>query len=461
MKHTDLYNEIKQYGRTAHPFHMPGHKRNTGLLGEDLPYEADITEIKGFDNLHDPEMGGILSALADRASSLYGSKRAFPLVNGSTCGILASIRALSEPDRDILVARNCHKSVYHAIELTGQRHVSLLPPIDEESGIYGSIRPSDVEAVLERNPEIGTVVITSPTYEGVISDVRSIAETVHRHGARLIVDAAHGAHLGFSEGFPGFPSEADVVITSLHKTLPSLTQTALALVYSDDESVAKRLAREISVFESSSPSYVLLSSIDRCISLLETQRDELFARYEEQLGRFRRDCSDLRHLSLLSGNRALHPDFFGYDNGKLLILSHASDLPGTVLADRLRAEFSIECEMAYADYVLCMTSIADREESLAALSRALHAIDASLKSDETVSHRALFVQATPPEVKLTLREAVSLPDSPLTANEIARSYAWVYPPGVPLVVPGEIVTEETLALLKTLKESGLSVRIGR
>lgn len=461
MDQSDLFKTIQSYGKTAHPFHMPGHKRNTELLGIDLPYDVDITEIAGFDNLHAPEKDGILSALRSRGASLYRAKYAFPLVNGSTCGILAAIRALAEPNRDILVARNCHKSVYHAVELTGQRHVSLLPPIDEESGIYGSIRPSDVETALTKNPKIGTVVIVSPTYEGVLSDVKTIADITHTHGARLIVDAAHGAHLGFTEDLPPFPSEADVVITSLHKTLPALTQTALALVYSDDESLESRIARELSVFESSSPSYVLLSSIDRCISLLEEKKDELFSHYEELIKRFRSDCSDLKHLTLLSGGRIHHPDFFDYDEGKLLILSRAESLTGIALADRLRNEFSVECEMAYADYVLCMTSICDREESFATLSRALHAIDTSLESDALCTRRLPFVQASLPEVKMTLKEAIALPPAPLTAGEVARDYAWVYPPGVPLVVPGEEVTKEALSLLKVLESSGLSVKIGR
>ena len=461
MDQSDLYKKIQSYGSTVQPFHMPGHKRNTELLGADLPYDADITEIAGFDNLHAPEKGGILATLLDRASSLYCAKRAFPLVNGSTCGILAAIRALAEPNRDILIARNAHKSVYHAIELTGQHHASLLPPIDEKSGIYGSIRPSDVEMALKKNPKIGTVVVTSPTYEGVLSDVTSIAKITHAYGARLLVDAAHGAHLGFSPDLPPFPTEADVVITSLHKTLPALTQTALALVYSDDKALQDRIARELSVFETSSPSYVLLSSIDRCISLLEARKNELFKSYVERIKRFRNDCSDLKHLSLLSSDRTLHPGFFRYDEGKLLILSPYKHLSGAALADHLRNEFSIECEMAYADYVLCMTSIADKEESYNALSRALHAIDASLKGSTAKAKEIPSVQTATPEVKMTLKEAIALPHEPLKAGEIARSYAWVYPPGVPLVVPGEEVTEKTLALLKDLESSGLSVKIGK
>ncbi len=462
MKHKDLYETIRAYGKDALPMHMPGHKRNVDLLGSELPYDIDITEISGFDNLHAPEEGGLLSRLSERAAALYRAKRAFPLVNGTTCGILSAVRALAEPGEEILVARNCHKSVYNAIELTGLRHVSLLPPTDKKTGLYSSIRPEDVAKALAENPRIKTVVITSPTYEGVVSNVDAIAEIVHSYGARLLVDCAHGAHLGFCEGFPAFPTAADIAVTSLHKTLPALTQSALALVFSDDAALADRMARELTIFETSSPSYVLLSSIDRCISLLETRKAELFADYKFRLDVFKEKCSDLQNLSLLAGDRKTHPDFYDFDLGKLLIFSPSGSLTGTGLADRLRNEFSIECEMAYTDYALCMTSICDTDESLMLLSYALRHIDASIpKTRSSVKEKKASVSTEPPHVKMTIADAVALPSAPLTAGDIARDYAWVYPPGVPLVVPGEEVSKETISLIECLKASGLSVKIGK
>lgn len=475
MKESDLYRVVSGYGKATTPMHMPGHKRNTEILGDDLPYGADITEIEGFDNLHAPEENGILARLADRAAALYRAKRAFPLINGSTCGLLAAIRALAEPQSEILIARNCHKSVYHAIELTGLRHISVLPPTDAETGIYGSIRPSDIEAALDANPAVRTVVVTSPTYEGVISDIGAIADTVHRHGAKLVVDGAHGAHFGFSEGFPPFPVSADIVVTSLHKTLPSLTQTALALVFTDDTAVSERLARELSVFETSSPSYILLASIHRCVSLLEARSAELFADYEALLREFYRKASDLKQLSVMAGDRALHPEFYGFDRGKLMIFSHSDALSGPALADRLRREFAIEPEMAYADYVLCMTSICDTRENLDRLIRALFEIDASLSSRHTAKNitappdapkraqkkRGSAVISDLPQVKMTISEAIALAPAPLAAGEMSRMYAWVYPPGIPLVVPGEEVSENTLQLLRRLEAVGLTVRVGR
>lgn len=459
MKHPDLYETVRDYGKTAVPMHMPGHKRSVALLGRDLPYDGDITEIDGFDDLHDPEEGGILARLSERAAQLYRAKRAFPLVSGSTGGILAAVRALirgTDANGAVLVARNCHKSVYHALELCGVPQVSLLPPIDEETGICGSIPPAAVAEALNAHPEVRTVVITSPTYEGVISDVRAIAETVHAHGATLLVDAAHGAHLPFTAHPETFPTAADIAVTSLHKTLPALTQTALALVYSEDEHLAARLAREITVFETSSPSYVLLASIDRCFSLLERDSEGLFRAYETRLDGFYRVAASLSTLSVLTGDR---PVFHAFDRGKVTVLSRASSMRGPALADLLRKVHSIEPEMAYADSVLCMTSVCDSDENFARLLAALSAIDADL-SPVHPARTVPFLPKTLPERILTLREAQSLPPAPLTAGAVSRVYAWVYPPGIPLILPGERVTEDLLDLLGHLKSSGLRIRIG-
>ena len=453
----DLFKTISDYGKGSIPMHMPGHKRNTALLGEDLPYAADITEIAGFDDLHCMEEGGVLYRIAERAARLYGAVRAFPLVSGSTGGILSAIRALTGYGDKILVARNVHKSVYHAVELCGLSHVSVLPMIDRETGIYGSILPCDVAAAFEAHPDIRAVVITSPTYEGVLSDVKAIADIVHGHGARLIVDAAHGSHLSFFENLSTFPTEADVVVTSLHKTLPALTQTALALVYAEDAEIGERLRREITVFETSSPSYVLLASIDRCLALMERSAEELFGAYKARLDRFYAAAASLRTLSVLTGDS---PAFFGFDRGKLVILS--GTLCGTELAERLRVQYGIECEMAYTDYALCMTSVCDTDESLLRLTAALAAIDCDERECAIPSKPTEGgVTVTIPERAETIAEAVRMPQEPLRVGEIARVYAWVYPPGIPLIVPGERVTEALVSEIASLTAAGLSVRVGR
>ncbi|HPP85843.1 MAG TPA: aminotransferase class V-fold PLP-dependent enzyme, partial [Bacillota bacterium] len=203
-----------------YPFHMPGHKRNAFLL--DFPFDCglDITEIDGFDNLHDAN--GILAQGMKRAALLYGSERTFYLINGSTCGILAAVTACVRKGDKVLMARNCHKSVYNAVMLNELCPVYLVPPVGAE-GISGSIPPAEVEKALAENPDVRLVIVTSPTYEGVVSDIKAIAEIAHQRSVPLLVDEAHGAHFGFYEGFPESSVRlgADMVVHSLHKTLPA------------------------------------------------------------------------------------------------------------------------------------------------------------------------------------------------------------------------------------------------
>ena len=276
---TDRLNELSE-GNT-YPFHMPGHKRNTELMGTLLPYGIDITEITGFDNLHGAD--GIIDDIQSRLCSFYKSKKSFLLVNGSTCGIMSAITCLCCIGEGIVAARNCHKSVYKAIELYKLSPAWVSPEFDASTGIMGRISPQSVENAL-KSSGAGLVVITSPTYEGVISNIPEIAKVCHKYGALLMVDMAHGAHLPLMGNFEEAYG-ADIAVVSLHKTLPCLTQTACLNVYSDKIDVA-RLAESLSAFETSSPSYPLMASVDRCMTLIEKQGCQLADKYKSLLGDF-------------------------------------------------------------------------------------------------------------------------------------------------------------------------------
>ena len=191
----DLRERLRTYGAgNAYPFHMPGHKRQK-QPGSLFPYDLDITEIDGFDNLHHAE--GILAEAMERAAKLWGSRKSFFLVNGSSAGLLAGIRALAKRGDKVLMARGCHRAVYHAVELCGLHPVYMQAAWVEEMQISGSIQPETVEKHLQEHPDCNLVILTSPTYEGVVSDIAEIAKIAHRYGAYLLVDEAHGAHLGF------------------------------------------------------------------------------------------------------------------------------------------------------------------------------------------------------------------------------------------------------------------------
>lgn len=421
--------------------HMPGHKRNTALLGNDLPYSLDLTEIDGADDLHDPEEGGIIGSLCEKYADLYKAKSAFPLVNGSTCGILAGIRTLTKPGDSVIVARNCHKSVWHAIELCRLNPICILPPIIEEHGICGAITAESVENAFARSGGATCVILTSPTYEGVISDIKAIEAVCEKHGAALFVDAAHGAHLGFSEHFPDFPRGADIAVTSLHKTLPALTGTALGLVF--NEKYSARFARNLGIFETSSPSYILMSSIAQCADILSDCK-EIFENYHAMLDDFY-TSTKLKKLSLIKTD----------DIGKISISTRNTSFTGSSLAEELRNRFHIEPEMVHSDYLLCMTSVCDTKVSLDTLSRAIMELDAEAEYCESKTYPSFITSLPPTEIPLADAVWQDISDG----GEISNAYVWVYPPGIPLLLPGEKITEEIKIHLQMLKKSGISPKI--
>lgn len=436
-------------GVDKYPFHMPGHKRNTALTGKNFPYDRDITEIAGSDNLH--SMNGVILEESNRAARLWGAERAHILVNGSSCGILAAIRAYAGHDRSVVVARNAHKSVYNGIELCRLKPTYIYPAMDAQSGICGSITPAQVDRALADAPDARLVILTSPTYEGVISDVAGIASVAHARGALLLVDAAHGAHLGLA-GFAAHPIAlgADIAICSLHKTLPAPTQTALALVGKGCPNPAA-LSTQLAVFQTSSPSYILMEESARCIHLLEKEGQSLMRTWLQRLSAFDAATASLSHLRVLF-RKDLPSGVFAYDPGKLVISTCASSLTGHALADILRNKYNIEIEMSANDYIIAMTSLADTDDGFARLAQALCEIDAQIKGEESIPTCTLphlHSVYAPWQVADYDHVGVSLTHAD---GCVAAEYVWAYPPGIPLVVPGEYVDS---AVLEALDELGV------
>ena len=353
-------NELEQ--SDIYPFHMPGHKR--AFLPFANPYAIDITEIEGFDNLH--HATGILQEAQQKAADLYGAKKTYYLVNGSTCGLLAAISAAVPRGGKILVARNCHKAVYHAMYLRQLIPVYLYPE-DTACGIQGQVTPQMVRKQLEQTPDIRAVVITSPTYDGVVSDIKNIADIVHAYGIPLIVDEAHGAHFGFSPEFPENATRlgADAVIMSVHKTLPAFTQTALLHLCSD-RIAEKKVAQFLGIYETSSPSYLLMAGIEKSLQIIEKDREMLFAAYSRRLAEFRDKTKNLKTLQVLQPSDFSKQEAFSFDPGKLLILT-GNSMSGQALQEILLREYGLQMEMASGNYVVAMTSIMDTDEGFARL----------------------------------------------------------------------------------------------
>ena len=449
-----IYDALAAYRRgDTVPMHMPGHKRHTYdyLVGADM----DITEIDGFDDLHDAE--GLLREAMDNAARVWGSRHAYFCVNGSTGGILAAIHACAPRGKKILVAQNCHKSVWHAIELCRLMPVRISPPVEEYFDIFGSVDPKVVEDSLNENQNIAAVVITSPTYEGVISDVAAICAAAHRHGIPVIVDEAHGAHLGFAP-FPNgaVRTGADIVVQSLHKTLPSLTQTAIVHLCGELIDPAA-FARSKNLFETSSPSYLLMASCDGCTRLLGGDDPTPLDGWAEVLDLFYARTADLRHLRIFrpEGRR----EVFAHDPSKIVISTRGTSITGGELMRRLREEYAIELEMASGDYALAMTGHGTTREHALRLADALRAIDRTLTPADVPAPILL-----PPPAEQVMRpaDAVTAPKLTLpveqTEGEIAADYLWAYPPGIPLLSPGQHIDRAALDAIAALRARGVSLR---
>lgn len=451
-----LFDKLKDYGKSGvYPFHMPGHKRQS--INGDLPYEIDLTEIDGFDNLHNPH--GCIKAVEDKAQLLYNAKRAYMLVNGATCGIMSAIGALTSRGDRVLIARNCHISVYRAVKLFGLKPEYILPEYAEENGVklpvFGSIFPELIEDKLTQNPDISLVVLTSPTYEGVVLDIKSISEICKKHGARLFVDEAHGAHFPFNRAFPesSVNCGADISVVSLHKTLPSLTQTALLLTNNTDYDSALR--EQLAVFQTSSPSYVLMSSIESCLDYISEISSE-FESYIKRLSEFEKSAKALKNLKLLFRE---DNNVYAYDRGKLVISTIGTSISGTQLAEMLRNDYKIETEMSAEDYIIAMTSVCDTDEGFERLINALKDIDERIEKAENTKE---YIKPLLPQKAIEPFECTDKNEKVLDLTDcngkISLEDVFAYPPGIPLIVSGEIVTDDIINQVKTLADNNISVQ---
>lgn len=446
-----LQKQCEQLAAERYPLHMPGHKRRQPPAPGLSCYAFDLTEIDGADDLHDAD--GILAQAMGRTAALYGSARCWYLVGGSTVGLLAGIRAVATFGSEVIVARGCHKAVYHALELGRLTAHYVTAPVVEAFGVYGSIPPAAVEAALAAHPRARCVILTSPTYEGVQSDVAAIAALCHARGVPLLVDEAHGAHyLPFAEplGWRGgaVAAGADLVVQSAHKTLPSLTQTAW-LHWNGTLVDPAAVDRQLDVFETSSPSYPLLVSLDGCTGWLRENGPAAFAAWRARLDRFAAAARRWHNTPVL-GLGPERRDFFAFDDGKILLRIGAAG------AAQLRAA-GFEPEMVCGPNVLAMTSPCDDGDALDRLAAWLGERDAAAPPPP----RAGALLPAPGPARCTIAEALDRPAATMPLAEAvgktAAEYVWAYPPGVPLVAPGEQVTDAFVGAAGALTAAGTAL----
>ena len=515
----------KYIEKGTYPWHMPGHKRQPLEELENFwngVYAHDFTEAKDLDDMHEPEMF-IADSLAEMRK-VYGTFATYMLVNGSTSGLMTAIHATCHRGDVILAARNCHKAVYNAIcmleldpeyivpdyvsmkwpDCMGQNAaraiadgmtdagseddcetLAMMAPGDEDdrevserTDILGDISPDKLELALkelvadDRKPR--AVIITSPTYEGVISDIRAIAEIAHRYGIYLIVDEAQGAHLNFMEGHEtAMQQGADIVIESLHKTMPALTQTSLLHVM--DPKLDERVRRYLQIFQTSSPSYIFMQSMEKAVTFGANNRTK-FEKYGRRLEAFAEKCDSLRNIRLFrpevnaskNGEGCSACKVFDYDEGRLVFVVRPGTVDrsgqiftGVMLADILADRYGLIVEMASVSYVICISSVVDSADSYDILFNAVAEIDGNLgyEPDKTDRQELDIISGRrsvmPPGIAWD-RPVESVPIE-VAAGKVSGAFVYAYPPGIPVLAPGEVVDRQAVSGIKSMIDNGLNV----
>lgn len=435
-----LFDELKNYlEKDIYAFHMPGHKRNK-RFNTNLGYGYDITEIDKFDNLNNPT--GILRQSEKDCAKIYNVKDSIFSVNGSTCGILSVIRSLTKNNKNVLISRSSHKSVYNAMELCNLNPSYILPNYSN----IGFFKEIDVNILEDKLKEenYAFVMITSPTYEGYLSNLSKIRKLCHRYNTYLVIDAAHGSHIGFLESQDFIATNCDVSIMSFHKNLSGLTQTAVININNENIDIAE-IRRNMAIFQSSSPSYILINSICNLVAEFNLYYD-MFKPLDKRLDEIYKE--KYKFLEII--------DDINKDRSKILISTKKSNITGFDL-QRLLKDEKIEIEYSSRNFALLISTIFDSKEGFTRLKNALRKIDNIIESGENEIN---FSYEIPDKVyninKAINKKSIEIPIEN-SNNLISHEYIYSYPPGIPIIAPGERINYE---ILKNLLDSKIELTNG-
>lgn len=459
-------------------FHTPGHKQGLGAhaLLRELVTEAGLREevslMEELDDLHEPT--GCIEEAQDLAAGLYGADAAFFAVNGTTGAIHAMLVAALSPGDAVLVPRNVHRSVFGGLVLADARPVYIEPVVDEALGIAHGLSTEAVREACRLHPEAKALLLVSPTYYGVASDVRAIAEIVHAAGMALLVDEAHGAHLAFSDDLPesAIAAGADLVAQSTHKLLGAMTQASLLLLR-EGRIEKERVERAMSLLTSTSPNYLLLASLDIARLQMAEAGAAHLARAVGLARKLRREVNATPGLFSFGEERMGGAGAFALDPLKLTVTVTGLGLTGAEAAHILRHEHKIEAELFDAQNVLFLLTYADTEESAGRLLAALRSLAqrrtahgataaaaAGAVPDGRKAQAVVRLPAAPP-VSIPPREAFYRRSVPCrlreAAGRIAAETIAFYPPGIPVICTGEVFTAEVCRYIEAMAAAGLKV----
>lgn len=436
-------------------FHMPGHK-NGRLLSSYFSdiFKYDITEIPGADNLHNPEEAILETQL--QISDFYGSYKSYILVNGSTAGVYSAIMSVCNPLDKVLISRESHRSVYGALLLGGIDSEYVYPKYDKASGVIQSVALRDIESIIEDDDSIKAVVLTSPNYYGVMCDIESISNYLHSKNIILIVDEAHGAHLELSDSLPdtAVRNGADIVIQSIHKTLPALTQSAVIHINSERVD-QQRLEQLLSIHQTSSPSYLVMASIDAALDISIRQGGELTRELLSIIDEFEMSIDKNQYIKRYK----MDEHAYDYDSCRIVLVNKSDKkIDFHELELILRETYHIQIEYSFSGGLILIPSIANIREDFIALTEALEDINFEKLINMAQYGTMEYVKA---ERGLNIRDAFYRRNEEIllinAINRISSDFIIPYPPGVPLIIPGEMISLLVIEKITQMTKSNTKI----
>ncbi|HBC93721.1 MAG TPA: arginine decarboxylase [Pelotomaculum sp.] len=456
---TPLFEAVKYHvKRNSVPLQIPGHKHGHGLseyrdfVGENV-LRMDLNQTRGIDLIWDPTRV-ILESEALLAEA-FGASDAYFLINGTTSGVQTMIMSACKPGAQIILPRNAHKSIFNGLILSGAEPVYVQPEIDQNLGIVLGITESNLASAIQKNPGASAVLTINPSYYGITGHLNQIVEVVHQHGMPVLVDEAHGTHMHFHQGFPvsAMQAGADMSAASLHKTGGSMTQSSVLLLNKSDYFNASYVRQVLNLTYSSSPSYVLLCSMDVARKQLATRGEEILGRLLEMLNWAREEINGIEGMFAPTCQYFANNGPFYLDETKLLVNVQQLGLTGYEVEELLARDYNILIELADMYNILAITGLGEQRKYLEAFIHALadisrHAQGRRINKIQSIRFNPV-VTMPPREAFYRNKKPVALEQS---AGEVSGEMIMVYPPGIPLVSMGEIITSDIIDYIKKLKE---------
>lgn len=465
---TPLFSGLLEHvKRNPVQFHIPGHKKGAGIDPEfrsfigDNALSIDLINIGPLDDLHHPK--GIIKQAQDLAAEAFGADHTFFSVQGTSGAIMTMVMAVCGPGEKIIVPRNVHKSVMSAIVFSGAIPVFIHPEIDKQLGISHGITSASVEKALQQHPDAKGVLVINPTYFGVSADLKKIVEIAHSHHVPVLVDEAHGVHIHFHESLPlsAMQAGADIAATSVHKLGGSMTQSSILNVKEGLVS-AKHVQSILSMLTTTSTSYILLASLDAARKQLAVKGEALIDRTIKLANSIRSRINDIDHLYCVGEEILESEAAFDYDPTKLIISVKDLGLTGYEVEKWLREKHNIEVELSDLYNILCIITFGDTEHEADLLVRALEDLAAEFENRAEKIEPVDVLLPEIPILALTPRDAFYAETEVIPFEEsegrIIAEFVMVYPPGIPIFIPGEIITKENLYYIKENIAAGLPVQ---